>query len=96
MGRDQDNSWLDFQGMNAAGLPIYSRQLMNQYGGYLQGQYWFSNQWFVNLSWGLIRDYGIDDSQSGSLGRLSGCEPSRAISTPPMATTKSNCGRNLT
>ena len=40
---------------------------MNQYGGYLQGQYWFTNQWFLNATWGFIRDYGFDTSTSGLL-----------------------------
>ncbi len=45
---------------------LYDRKLMNQFGGYLQGQYWFTNQWFVNVAWGLIRDYGIDAAPPAS------------------------------
>ncbi len=56
---------------------------MNQFGGYLQGQYWFTNQWFVNLAWGLIRDFGVDDTPVRPLGRLSGLRTRRVISTPP-------------
>ena len=70
MGRDQDNSWFDFQGTNAQNQFVYTRKLMQQFGGYLQGQYWFTNQWFVNLTWGLIRDFGIDSSTSGVLAGL--------------------------
>ncbi len=64
--RDNDNSWLQFQqfGVNPLGgaIALYDRRLTNQFGGYLQGQYWFTNQWFVNLCWGMIRDYGFDQS----------------------------------
>ncbi|MFI5331102.1 MAG: hypothetical protein ACHQ2F_08720 [Desulfobaccales bacterium] len=69
-GRDQDNSWFDFQGIrnvNGATQLCYSRQLTNQFGGYVQGQYWFTNEWFMNLTWGMIRDYGIDTSTSALL-----------------------------
>ena len=69
-GRDQDNSWFDFQGTNAQNQFVYTRKLMQQFGGYVQGQYWFTNQWFVNLAWGLIRDYGVDSSTSGVLAGL--------------------------
>jgi hypothetical protein len=63
-GRDQDSSWLKFIGRDSLGRNLfYDRRLTNQYGGYLQGQYWFNNQWFVNLTWGMIRDYGISQSR---------------------------------
>ena len=74
--RDNDASWLLFAGRNpATGAFLYNRRLMNQYGGYLQGQYWFTNQWFVNLDWGLIRDFGIDGSTSGLLAGYRGVNP---------------------
>ena len=66
--RDQDNTWFEFSGKNAAGLMFYDRKLMNQYGGYLQGQYWFTNEWFLNLSWGFNRNYGVDQSTSAFAG----------------------------
>ncbi len=66
MGRDQDNSWFNFSGVNAAGQLQYNRVLMQQFGGYLQAQYWFTNQWFLNATWGFIRDYGINSSTSGN------------------------------
>jgi hypothetical protein len=65
-GRDQDNSWFNFSGINAAGTAMYNRVLMQQFGGYLQAQYWFTNQWFLNATWGFIRDYGINSSTSGN------------------------------
>ncbi len=66
-GRDQDNSWFNFIGRNAAGQFFFDRQLMNQWGGYVQAQYWFNNQWFLNAVWGFTRDFGINRSQSALL-----------------------------
>jgi len=73
--RDNDNSWFDFSGIgrvnNGAGAQVngtfYNRKLMNQFGGYLQGQYWFTNQWFMNAAFGMIRNYGIDQGTSALL-----------------------------
>ena len=71
-GRDEDNSWFNFSGIrnvNGVNQFAYSRKLTNQFGGYLQGQYWFTNQWFLNAAWGLIRDFGIDTGTIGAAGR---------------------------
>jgi len=73
--QDADNSWLDFRGVTGNGLFSYDRQLMNQFGGYLQGQYWFTNQWFVNVVWGMQRQYGIDTSISGLLAGKTATNP---------------------
>ena len=78
--RDNDNSWFEFSGIkqsvNAAGAvvnaTVYDRKLMNQYGGYVQGQYWFTNQWFVNATWGMIRNFGIDTGTSALLAGQAG------------------------
>jgi hypothetical protein len=41
--RDNDNSWFDFVGRDSTGAFIYDRQLTKAFGGYLQGQYWFTS-----------------------------------------------------
>jgi hypothetical protein len=71
-GRDQDNSWFDFSGINGAGQVLYDRKLTNQFGGYLQGQYWFTNQWYMTAIWAFIRNYGFDQSQSALLAGQAG------------------------
>jgi hypothetical protein len=74
-GRDQDNTWFDFSGIrsvNGVAQFAYDRKLMQQYGGYLQGQYWFNNQWYMTAIWAFIRDYGIDQSQSALLAGQAG------------------------
>ena len=45
---------------------FFERKLTNQFGGYLQGQYWFTNQWFLNAVWGMQRNYGFDRGQYAS------------------------------
>ena len=43
--RDNENNWLEFSGRNpVTGNLFYTRRLMNQFGGYVQGQYYFTNQ----------------------------------------------------
>ena len=45
---------------------------MNQFGGYVQGQYWFTNQWFVNAYLG--HDPGLRHRPEHS-GVLAGLRP---------------------
>jgi hypothetical protein len=37
----------------------FNTKLMNRYGGYIQGQYYFSNQWFLNIVYGMDKAYGV-------------------------------------
>jgi len=46
--------------------------LTNQYGGYLQGQYYFTNQWYLTAIWAFNRNYGFDQSQSALLAGQAG------------------------
>jgi hypothetical protein len=75
-GRDEDNSWFEFAGINAAGQRVYDRKLTQRFGGFVQGQYYFTNQWFMNLDWGMSRSYGIDQDLSallaGQVGNTAG------------------------
>ncbi|MCL4500265.1 MAG: hypothetical protein M1438_00225 [Deltaproteobacteria bacterium] len=67
LGRDQDNSWFDFSGRNTVGQFVYNRKLTNQFGGWIQGQYYFNNQWFLTVDWGIAKTYGQDLSTSALL-----------------------------
>ncbi len=57
--RDNDASWFKFSGAGLSGngaggfnrSNFYDKVLMSTHGGYVQGQYWFTNQWFVNAVW---------------------------------------------
>jgi hypothetical protein len=45
------------------------RYLAQQFGGFVQLQYYFTNQWYVNLLGGMNRVYGMDrDSWIGTPG----------------------------
>jgi len=72
MSRDEDNSWFDFRGINALGQFVYDRKLMQQWGGTIQAQYWFTNQWYLSGVFGGYRNYGIDQSQSALLAGRAG------------------------
>jgi hypothetical protein len=59
----QGISAFGFTGDNASGLNIVSPtnaniSLLNRFGGYVQGQYYFDNQWFINVAWGISHVYG--------------------------------------
>jgi hypothetical protein len=56
----EDSSLLQFQSFNpAANVNFYDRQLISRYGGYLQGQYWFTNQWYLNVVYSFSKAYGV-------------------------------------
>jgi hypothetical protein len=44
---DQSTVWAD-------------RQLMQRFGGYVNMQYYFTNQWYLNAVWGMSRAFGVD------------------------------------
>ena len=51
-------------GTGAAGNPLVGdRQLLQRFGGYVQAQYYFTNQWYVNLVWGMNRAFGVDQDR---------------------------------
>lgn len=56
-----------------AGTRIGDRQMAKQYGGFVQLQYYFTNQWFANVLWGMNRVYGVD--RSTWLGPANNADP---------------------
>jgi len=44
----------------------YEQQLYKKFGGYVQGQYYFTNQWFANVTGGLGRIYGISQARNNA------------------------------
>lgn len=92
-GQDFDNTFfrydsptfLGFSSVNAAGVRSvqfvqavnYRRYLTPKYGGYLQGQYYFTNQWYASAVYGFDKSYGVNTSErnfginpSGGKGNL--------------------------
>ena len=42
---------------------IYDAKLLQKFGGFVQGQYYFNNQWFVNALYGVSKAYGVTRSR---------------------------------
>jgi hypothetical protein len=51
-----------FAGVN--NVPIYKRKLMKRYGGYIQAQYYFNNEWYVSYLYGFSKAYGVDQERN--------------------------------
>ena len=43
----------------AANTQVYEAQLLKKFGGMVEGQYYFNNQWFVNAVYGWSKAYGV-------------------------------------
>jgi len=55
-----NSSFLKWQGIDSLQRNVYDRELMKQYGGFVQGQYWFTEQWYLNAVWGMFKGFGVD------------------------------------
>lgn len=69
LGADQDNSYYKWSSpiFNAQGLitnGIYDVTLQNRYGGYIQGQYYFNNQWFLTAAYGMSKAFGVTQERN--------------------------------
>jgi hypothetical protein len=49
---------------NMGGQQWYDAQLLKKFGGFVQGQYYFNNQWFMNAVYGVSKAYGVNRSQA--------------------------------
>jgi len=45
----------------------YKQKLYSQYGGYVSAQYYFTNQWFTNVTWGMSKIYGASQNRFSQL-----------------------------
>jgi hypothetical protein len=66
-----NNSYFEFDspqfGGGFANLNVYNRKLMKRYGGYIQAQYYFNNQWYVSYLYGFSKAYGVSNDSNGYL-----------------------------
>ena len=61
----QNTSYLNSQYLDGKTL-VGDRVLMQKYGGLVQLQYYFTNQWFLNSAWTMQKAFGVDlDRWSG-------------------------------
>jgi len=49
-----DDMYLHFNGTN------WTRQLTPNFHGFVQAQYYFTNEWFLNVYWGYTRNFGVN------------------------------------
>jgi len=70
-GQAQDMSYLVLQ----QGDDLYDRELQQRFSGFVQGQYYFTNQWFVNAVWGMSRAFGVPMARGDEPGAFA--TPSR-------------------
>jgi hypothetical protein len=47
-------------GVNYFLVMNYNRKLTPKYGGYIQGQYYFTNEWYASVVYGFNKSYGIN------------------------------------
>jgi hypothetical protein len=69
LGNDSDNSYYKwsapiFNVNNAVVGGLYDATLQNRYGGYIQGQYYFTNQWFLTAAYGMTKAFGVTQDRN--------------------------------
>jgi len=69
-----NSSYLTFNTLSG-GTRVGDRELARQFGGFVQLQYYFTNQWFANVLWGMNRVYGVDQDQW--MGTTTGADPAK-------------------
>jgi hypothetical protein len=71
-GNDVDNSFFKYDSPSFLGIPgtnnfievvNYRRHLTPKYGGVIQGQYYFSNEWHVTATYGFDKAFGLGQNQ---------------------------------
>ena len=49
---------------NLNNLLVYEPSLLKKFGGFVQAQYYFNNQWFANAIYGVSKAYGLSRARS--------------------------------
>jgi hypothetical protein len=53
----------------SGGTNFYDVSLLKRFGGMVQAQYYFTNQWFANLAYGISKCFGVDTSAANPLAQ---------------------------
>ncbi len=53
---------------------LFDQELGKRFGGYVQAQYYFTNQWFLNAAYAMSRSFGISPGETESAFTCSGRE----------------------
>jgi hypothetical protein len=51
---------------------VYDAYLMKKFGGFVQGQYYFNNQWFANAAYGVSKAYGVSRARYQWIAGING------------------------
>jgi hypothetical protein len=62
-----------FQIAGPLAINNYEETLFRQFGGYVQAQYYFTNHWFTNVTFGMQKQFGVSQSRFGQL--ITGANP---------------------
>ncbi len=58
-----------YTGTDANGINHFEGSPLKRFGGYIQGQYYFTNQWYFNAAWGITRVYGLSRDETNPLAQ---------------------------
>jgi hypothetical protein len=47
---------------------LFDIEMVNRWGGFVQGQYYFTNQWYANVAWGLTHTFGVEQTRANING----------------------------
>ncbi len=70
---DSNNTWFRYDAPGFRFIPgtatpafevVYRRNVTKKYGGYIQGQYYFNNQWWVSYAYGFAKPYGVSQARN--------------------------------
>ncbi|MFA4903137.1 MAG: hypothetical protein WC600_10355 [Desulfobaccales bacterium] len=51
-------------------IHAFNEKLYQQFGGYVQAQYYFTNHWFTNVTYGMQKQFGVSQSTYNQLARF--------------------------
>ncbi len=51
---------------NNGGVSTFDYELQKRWGGFVQGQYYFTNQWFLTAAYGINKSFGISQERDGA------------------------------
>jgi len=53
---------------------LYDAELLNKFGGFVEGQYYFNNQWFINALYGVSKAFNVSRAQWLNVANIAGRE----------------------
>jgi hypothetical protein len=53
----------------AGGVNFYDVSLLKRFGGVISGNYYFTNQWYANVAYGISKCFGVNTSASNPLSQ---------------------------